>query len=74
VLCKHEVTGSIPVSSTKTHSSYELFPVCRHTERDSNPEAGLPDGTIAGEQVSRASGLGFSVNGGAWMFDNDWIG
>jgi hypothetical protein len=26
VLCKHEVTGSIPVSSTKTHS---LFPVRR---------------------------------------------
>jgi hypothetical protein len=51
VLCKHEVTGSIPVSSTK---SYSLFPGCRHDDVTATQKQ-----VRESERVSRASGLGF---------------
>jgi hypothetical protein len=55
VLCKHEVTGSIPVSSTKL---YSLFLDCRHASVTTTQKQVPPPETET-ELVSRASGLGF---------------
>jgi hypothetical protein len=73
VLCKHEVSGSIPLSSTKTHS---LFPDRRHFG-DADLETGWADLSRSGPAgFFTASGRALDDNNDkVWMFDNeiDWV-
>ena len=83
MLCKHEVTGSIPVSSTKT---YSLFPDRRHKNNmnyvvgmnDADPETGRASSSeLAFGRFLAASGRAVTKEKDAtvWMFDNeiDWV-
>ena len=78
LLCKQGVTGSIPVSSTKSHS---LFPVRRHKKA-----AKLSSVTATWKQAARRKqswaagfqepqGSALPAKGRALMFDNeiDWV-
>ena len=74
MLCKHEVTGSIPVSSTNILIRciwLAAMAIC-----GADPETGRPAFRGWFRQVSRASGLGFlTKKEEAAMFDNeiDWV-
>ncbi len=74
MLCKHEVTGSIPVSSTNILIRCIWFAAIERCGAD--PETGRPAFRGWHWQVSRASGLGFlSKKEEETMFDNeiDWV-
>ena len=70
MLCKHEVTGSIPVSSTKSRS---CFPIGVFASiRDINPEAD----SLQSELVSTASGRDLKAQAlRLTMFENEmnWV-
>ena len=77
MLCKHEVSGSIPLSSTIIIQCFLIAAVCFGI-----PERWAPIRKQAGRsfetgwQVYTASGRAFSAtNEKVWMFDNeiDWV-
>ena len=70
MLCKHEVTGSIPVSSTKSRSCFSIDAFCV------NAMASIQKQARASEQVSTASGRDLKAQASRLkMFDNkmNWV-
>ena len=79
MLCKHEVTGSIPVSSTKTQfaNSHSLVLARRHSRlwrRPRDRPSSLSGLVLAGFMSLRARASS-QKKGEAMMFDNkiDWV-